>query len=153
MFNITFLIQVKIIKENNKDCDSEIEIDVEDTDEETSESAEIHPQNSIKSTQQVITDVHYDNICTDEDKPTLKSEREITEKPSDTVDLSIFDESVTNELLCMSEPTSEVILDPCIITDLEKAIHREFFDGRPAKTPARYLKVNYVFRNSLMVSS
>ena len=42
-------------------------------------------------------------------------------------------------------PTEEVELDLLTITDEEKKVHFEYFDGKGVKTPARYLKIrNYL---------
>ncbi|XP_015211324.1 histone H2A deubiquitinase MYSM1 isoform X2 [Lepisosteus oculatus] len=45
----------------------------------------------------------------------------------------------------LKAPEQEVELDPNIITDEEKHAIAEFFEGRPSKTPERYLKIrNYI---------
>ncbi|XP_035698953.1 histone H2A deubiquitinase MYSM1-like [Branchiostoma floridae] len=44
------------------------------------------------------------------------------------------------------KPTEEVVLDRSVITEEEKEVHKEFFDGRQTKTPERYLKI----RNHLL---
>lgn len=42
-------------------------------------------------------------------------------------------------------PTEEKHFDPEEISDEERRVHLEFFDGRPSKTPDRYLKIrNYI---------
>lgn len=42
----------------------------------------------------------------------------------------------------MEEPKNELTLDPNTISELEKVVHSDFFEGRAVKTPSRYLKVN-----------
>lgn len=42
-------------------------------------------------------------------------------------------------------PKKECVFERNKITDEEKRVHTEFFDGRPSKTPQRYLKIrNYI---------
>ena len=43
-------------------------------------------------------------------------------------------------------PADERIVDVTTITDEEKTIHWDFFEGRPSKTPERYMKI----RNSII---
>jgi len=50
-------------------------------------------------------------------------------------------EEIVKQLESMELPTAELVLDQNGITDLEKYVNADFFDGRPAKTPERYLKV------------
>ncbi|XP_065343263.1 histone H2A deubiquitinase MYSM1-like isoform X2 [Cloeon dipterum] len=47
----------------------------------------------------------------------------------------------TEKVFNFSIPTQELVMDLDVITDEEKAVHFEFFTGRPTKTPARYLKI------------
>ncbi|CAH1244194.1 MYSM1 [Branchiostoma lanceolatum] len=44
------------------------------------------------------------------------------------------------------KPTEEVVLDRSVVTEEEKEVNKEFFDGRQTKTPERYLKI----RNHLL---
>jgi protein MYSM1 len=45
-------------------------------------------------------------------------------------------------------PTEERVLEPDVITEEERKVHLEFFDGRPSKTPDRYLKIrNYILES------
>ncbi|XP_005100492.1 histone H2A deubiquitinase MYSM1 isoform X2 [Aplysia californica] len=47
--------------------------------------------------------------------------------------------------LIMKVPLEEKVLPPDRVTEEEKTVHRDFFDGRPPKTPERYLKIrNYI---------
>lgn len=50
-------------------------------------------------------------------------------------------ETVLNFLTNMETPTSEYIFEENHISEVEKFVHSEFFEGRSVKTPARYLKV------------
>ncbi|XP_062578565.1 histone H2A deubiquitinase MYSM1-like [Saccostrea cucullata] len=49
------------------------------------------------------------------------------------------------EYLDLPIPTQEAQIDPDTITEQEHQIHADFFDGRPSKTPERYLRIrNYI---------
>lgn len=54
-------------------------------------------------------------------------------------------EEIVKQLESMELPTAELVLNQNGITDLEKYVNADFFDGRPAKTPERYLKVTNWF--------
>lgn len=60
-----------------------------------------------------------------------------------TNDLDLLDisESTRKDLTTLEVPKFELILERNSIGDVEKAINNEFFEGRPTKTPTRYLKV------------
>ena len=50
----------------------------------------------------------------------------------------------------MMPPQQEVVLSPSAPTEEEQTVHKEFFDGRPPKTPERYLKIrNYIVESWL----
>ncbi|OWF38111.1 histone H2A deubiquitinase MYSM1-like [Mizuhopecten yessoensis] len=52
------------------------------------------------------------------------------------------------EVVEFSIPTEEHVVDYKSITDVERKIHIEFFDGRPSKTPERYMKIrNYILES------
>lgn len=65
------------------------------------------------------------------------------ENPRDVISRRFkhMDDTVLNILTSLDVPTDECLLDTDTITDLEKCVHSEFFEGRPTKTPSRYLKV------------
>lgn len=73
-----------------------------------------------------------------EDTEDLTSKTLINRGP----DLNEVSTDVKAQLNNMDIPQEEVKLDLDKIDDLEKVIHYEFFEDRPTKTPARYLKVN-----------
>jgi protein MYSM1 len=51
-------------------------------------------------------------------------------------------------------PTQEAVVDQGIITEDERRIHADFFDGRPSKTPGRYLRIrNYILETWLVCRS
>lgn len=48
----------------------------------------------------------------------------------------------TGEIVYLPNPTKAVVLEENMITEQEKTIHSEFFDGRPGlKTEDRYLRI------------
>nr|CAD7194149.1 unnamed protein product [Timema douglasi] len=69
-------------------------------------------------------------------------------KEEDEFESKVFD---TNSIMCSQSdtdnpfnlpvPTEEHLIDPGTISEEERFIHSEFFEGRPAKTPKRYLKI------------
>lgn len=56
-------------------------------------------------------------------------------------DLSKLSIDIKQQLDSVEIPRQEIKLDLNKISDLEKVIHYEYFEDRPTKTPARYLKV------------
>ncbi|CAG2062184.1 unnamed protein product, partial [Timema podura] len=50
-------------------------------------------------------------------------------------------QSDTGNSFNLPVPTEERLIDPGTISEEERCIHSEFFEGRPAKTPKRYLKI------------
>lgn len=51
------------------------------------------------------------------------------------------DDDEEEEEVVLRAPEQEVTLDRMEITEEEKQAIPEFFEGRPAKTPERYLKI------------
>jgi hypothetical protein len=51
-------------------------------------------------------------------------------------------QDILESIFNLPPPTEELILDAKTVTEEEKVIHAEFFEGRSAKTPKRYLKVS-----------
>jgi hypothetical protein len=51
-------------------------------------------------------------------------------------------QDILESIFNLPPPTEDITLDAKTITDEEKIIHAEFFEGRSAKTPKRYLKVS-----------
>jgi hypothetical protein len=56
--------------------------------------------------------------------------------------LTLSHQDILESIFNLPPPTEELILDVKTITEEEKIIHAEFFEGRLAKTPKRYLKVS-----------
>lgn len=137
-------LKVKILKE---ECSEESDVDIEDFEEESI---------SYSKNTAPITKIDHPPISTAQDiKPKLEpvnTKPKIEETPSleastknlpvkKRPDLSNLDKVLVDQLMDLNNPSCEVKLSN-EITDLEKFIHFEFFEGRPTKTPERYLKVN-----------
>lgn len=74
-----------------------------------------------------------------------KSECESSETDSKCIKTkSVVDEP--QPVFTFPVPLEERIVDVATITDEEKTIHWDFFEGRPSKTPERYMKI----RNSII---
>lgn len=56
--------------------------------------------------------------------------------------VALSHQDILESIFNLPPPTEELILDAKAITEEEKVIHAEFFEGRSAKTPKRYLKVS-----------
>lgn len=75
-----------------------------------------------------------------------KSECESSETDSKLQEPRSSDTETQQPIFTFPPPTQERIVDLSIITDEEKTIHWDFFEGRPSKTPERYMKI----RNSII---
>ncbi|KAI4461922.1 swi/snf complex-related [Holotrichia oblita] len=137
--------QVIKIKKENDVSDSDVEIDIVDSEDETAENQPTTSNNSQKS-----NDIKEENSI-DADTET-KSEEVVSSSNEDSanpncaeqkrlLDLTELCEDDVNFLKSMQFPKCEYKMDSEKITDLEKFIHYEFFEGRPTKTPIRYLKI------------
>lgn len=85
--------------------------------------------------------VKTEKLLASNEEQTKNCDTENTDFDTKQLDLSTLDESIIKELMSLETPNSEVVVDENSITELEKVIHYEFFEGRPAKTPLRYMKV------------
>lgn len=56
--------------------------------------------------------------------------------------LALSHQDILESIFNLPPPTEDITLDAKTITEEEKVIHAEFFEGRSAKTPKRYLKVS-----------
>lgn len=59
-----------------------------------------------------------------------------------------MDPKLLNLLNNPNEPTEEMVLPLHRVIELEKYFHSEFFEGRPTKTPERYLKIRDFILNT-----
>lgn len=55
---------------------------------------------------------------------------------------------LSNELESMETPIEELQVHGTSVTELEKFFHSEFFEGRPTKTPGRYIKIRDYILNA-----
>lgn len=65
-----------------------------------------------------------------------------------TCSVALSHQDILESIFNLPPPTEELILDAKSITEEEKVIHAEFFEGRSAKTPKRYLKVSVLSLSS-----
>jgi hypothetical protein len=65
--------------------------------------------------------------------------------------VALSHQDILESIFNLPPPTEELILDAKSITEEEKVIHAEFFEGRSAKTPKRYLKVSVLSLSSDIV--
>ncbi|XP_046438760.1 histone H2A deubiquitinase MYSM1-like [Daphnia pulex] len=75
-----------------------------------------------------------------------KSECESSETDSKNPDVGLMDAEPPQPVFTFPAPLEERTVAFTIITDEEKTIHWDFFEGRPSKTPERYMKI----RNSIV---
>lgn len=79
---------------------------------------------------------------TSEKVPPLKIKAVKKKTPEETkLNLNHLSPDVLKQLNCLEQPTEELILPVHEISELEKYFHSEFFEGRPTKTPERYMKI------------
>ncbi|XP_030761687.1 histone H2A deubiquitinase MYSM1-like [Sitophilus oryzae] len=124
----------EIVKiEKVEDDSSDISIDIEDT-EETDNAG----PNKI-------------SIIKPETNEVKENEEKISEHEKDTqntININEMDEEIAKQLTSLEHPTSEVLLDENVPSELEKVANYEFFEGRTSKTPERYLKIrNHILNN------
>ncbi|PNF26239.1 hypothetical protein B7P43_G02679 [Cryptotermes secundus] len=83
-------------------------------------------------------------------KPDLKPGTSEISPPKDCSDgreggkgssLASSHQDILESIFSLPPPTEDIMLDAKTITEEEKIIHAEFFEGRSAKTPKRYLKI------------
>ena len=130
---ITFL-QVKIENSN-----SDVEIDIEDCDDKQKSTCNINTADSPKS--QNGARVMYQKKESDEG---TFNKKKISTSHIRALQLSDLSPEDLDIMTGMDVPTGECTMDENKITEIEKFVHREFFEGRSAKTPERYLMVRQV---------
>ncbi|XP_074029524.1 deubiquitinase MYSM1 [Leptinotarsa decemlineata] len=132
------------IKRDAEECDTDTEIDVELSDDDVPCSKpkivkmESGPQEVVfKSFQEPKKTETNANSTKD---PSLG----LSQLSNTSMSLN---EELQKELMSMEEPKSEVLLDIETVTDLEKVIHHDYFEGSITKTPERYLKIrNHIIK-------
>ncbi|XP_044271707.1 deubiquitinase MYSM1-like [Tribolium madens] len=129
----------EIVKISKDDSGSDVEIDIEDSDE-------VKPEIKVNNSLRNETVLHNTEIKENDNFESF------SKPPKITIDLSVLDESLVTELTTLETPQSEVTIKENFITELEKVIHSEFFEGRPTKTPLRYLKIRNHIINCWLTS-
>lgn len=135
-------IQAQLVQ---NDSDSDLEIDIESDAEVPLPKAsfEIKIENKsevptvILARPTVDRSIHLKH-CHDEKEIDMKIASKRREYPNEIATLIESHEM----------PTTEVRLNLSEVTELEKYFHSEFFEGRPTKTPERYLKIRAFIINS-----
>lgn len=149
----------------DSDSDSEIDIDGSDDEGKCVETKNISPvRNEFKSQhfpeESAIVETEKkeaENRIESAPPPSLpeppvryvqddKSECESSETDSKHPDSGLSDAEPPQPVFTFLTPSEERIVDLTTITDEEKTIHWDFFEGRPSKTPERYMKI----RNSII---
>lgn len=59
-----------------------------------------------------------------------------------------YSTTLSNDLKSMKTPIEELKVHSEIVSEMEKFFHAEFFEGRPTKTPERYLKIRDFILNT-----
>lgn len=79
---------------------------------------------------------------TPEKVPPLKIKAIKKKEPNEpNLNLKNLSTELLEKLNCSNEPTHELILSEHKTNEIEKYFHTEFFEGRPTKTPERYMKI------------
>lgn len=148
------------------DSDSDSEIDIDGSDDEGKcattktmspvKNESINPQSFFEESVFVEKEKKEIEICVEPPPPLPeppvrstqddKSECESSETDSKHPDSGPSDAEPPQPVFTFLTPTEERIVDLTAITNEEKTIHWDFFEGRPSKTPERYMKI----RNSIV---
>lgn len=119
-----------------EDDDIDVDIDLSDDSDENVKSPTL-PKNKQSSNetlcaQQTAHNVHSENTLV------------INAESKHTIDLSRLDENTFKQINSIELPDCEMVLEANHITELEKVINWDYFDGGSSKTPQRYLKVSHL---------
>ncbi|KAJ8920247.1 hypothetical protein NQ315_011908 [Exocentrus adspersus] len=126
------------IKKVDDESDLDVDVDVEDSDDEF----------KLKQPDSDKSNLQNENISINSHTSTAEVYKRNDFGTNPLVDLSTVDELTLKELKSLETPRREIVLDKNSITELERVIHNEFFEGRPVKTPLRYLKIrNYIINS------
>lgn len=122
-------LQVKLVKVEDGDVDVDIDVDLSDDDSGVSNK-------DLKNQQQELLDMY-----------NMKSQLNCKENPENKISSKScgnhlkLDEETSNLIKSTEVPMCEMILEPYNISQLEKVINWDYFEGGNVKTPQRYLKV------------
>lgn len=147
------------VTELQRDCSDRIDIrslsddDMHDTKVESTEKKMCgkdtdRPSKQCENTQRLVLVSNGNNF-----EPESKQETSEFSAPRDcsegkeggkgnSCSLALSHQDILESIFNLPPPSEELILDAKAITEEEKVIHAEFFEGRSAKTPKRYLKVS-----------
>lgn len=128
------------------DSESDLEIDIES-------DAEIPlPIPSIKiKVEEEDSDLPVEIITKPKNDESIDGKPYQDEKEADVKIVSKFREypaEIADLVESLDVPTKETRLNLSEVTELEKYFHSEFFEGRPTKTPERYLKIRAYIINT-----
>lgn len=129
-------IQAQLIEnDSGSDLEIDIESDVEVPLPIPTFGMKIDNKSDVPSVSLARTTVKWGQ---DEKENDTKSLSKLREYPSEIADL----------VESLEIPSNEIRLNLAEVTELEKYFHSEFFEGRPTKTPERYLKIRAFIVNS-----
>lgn len=135
----THIFQIKVERES----ESDIEIDIES---EYDEPNDLQQEVSMPKPKPSNTD----NIDIKYIKTEIKSEMktEQLEEPEIHLPENTGNSELDEQLNSMEQPTEAIKMSLQAVTELEKYFHYEFFEGRPTKTPERYVKIRAYILNA-----
>lgn len=153
------------VTELQRDCSDRIDIkrlsddDLHDTKVESTEKKIYgkdtdRPSKQCENTERPVLVSNENNFEPDSKQETseFSSPRDCSEGKEggkgNSCSLALSHQDILESIFNLPPPTEELILDAKAITEEEKVIHAEFFEGRSAKTPKRYLKVSVLSLSS-----
>lgn len=93
----------------------------------------------VKETKSIVSNTDETNKSLEpQPRNNLNSKVNVRKRP----DVATLNIELVKQLNSLDVPIKEVVLDENVVSDMEKYLHFEFFEGRPTKTPDRYLKVS-----------
>ncbi|KAB0794309.1 hypothetical protein PPYR_11148 [Photinus pyralis] len=142
----------EVVKISKESTDEDIDLDVENDDNHyqniSSKNVDVAIANKIGETDKGPP-VQKEHIATSTSTVAQGASMESTSSVQHS-DLNVGKE-IYDLLTSMDCPTCEVILGKDEVTDLEKYVHDEYFNGRTVKTPKRYLKIRNHILNAWTV--
>lgn len=136
IFNFISKFQIKV----EHVTDSDVEINIE------SDSEDPNPAITIK-TEPASTSEPKERAEEQQEKISIKQECE-SDPPIEFQSEFTGNSALDAELNSIDVPVEDNRLSPQVVTDLEKYFHYEFFEGRPTKTPERYMKIRAYILNA-----
>lgn len=125
--------QIKVEHESESDVEVDIESDAPNDFIESHDSCAMF---SIVKTEPSLTPIQSEKV------PPLKIKAIKKREPEEVkINLNHLDPELLRILNSLDVPTEELVLTLHNVNELEKYFHSEFFEGRPTKTPERYMKI------------